>query len=144
MRHAGAGNALVAAALFGASTPVAKHLVDSVEPLMLAGMLYLGSGVGLAIWYAAVRRGARVREAPLTRTDAPWLIGAVAFGGVLAPVLLLYGLTLTDASTGALLLNFEGVLTAAVAWLLFREHYSRRLMFGTALIAAAGAVLVGA
>lgn len=142
--YPGAGTALAAAILFGLSTPVAKHLVGSIGPLALAGLLYFGSGVGLGAWYL-LRRAAHAdthaHEASLGRHDLPWLVGAIVLGGVLAPVLLLYGLTTTDASSGALLLNLEGALTALVAWLFFREHYGWRLMFGMALIAAGGLLL---
>lgn len=134
----GLAAALGAAILFGLSTPLAKYFVGTIDPLMLAGLLYLGSGIGLSVWYAL----RRTHEARLRRSDLPWLAGAVLFGGILAPVLLLWGLASTEASTAALLLNLEGVLTALLAWLFFREHYGRRLTVGMGLIAAGGVLLV--
>lgn len=132
--------ALLAAALFGASTPLAKLLVGRVDPVLLAGLLYLGSGCGLAAWRWAWSRG-QVSEAPLKRSDVPWLAGAILFGGVLGPILLMVGLTSTPASAASLLLNLEGVLTAVLAWVVFRENFDRRIALGMAVITAGGVVL---
>jgi drug/metabolite transporter (DMT)-like permease len=136
----GVGAALLAAVLFGASTPFAKVLVGEMRPVLLAGLLYLGSGLGLSTLYMARRRAATT-EAPLTRADLPWLAGAVLFGGVLGPVLLMLGLSTTPGSTASLLLNLEGVFTALLAWFAFRENFDRRIALGMALIVAGGVVL---
>ena len=135
--------ALAAAALFGASTPFAKLLVGWVNPVLLAGLLYLGSGCGLFTWrWLGRRRGGEMSsEAPLRRADLPWLAGAVAVGGVIAPVLLMTGLTVTPASTASLLLNMEGVLTALLAWFVFKENFDRRIALGMAAITAGGVLL---
>src|SRR3989337_268539 len=94
--------ALGAAALFGASTPFAKLLLGEVSPLILAAVLYLGSGVGLAIWIAVrARLPGREPVAPIPRPDWPWIAAAIAAGGVAGPILLLQGLTRTDASAPA-------------------------------------------
>ncbi|MBA4192920.1 MAG: EamA family transporter, partial [Planctomycetaceae bacterium] len=95
----GVVHALAAAALFGASTPFAKMLVGQVDPVLLAGLLYLGSGCGLFAWDRLWlrRKGHWPSEASLRRADLPWLAGAVLFGGVVAPVLLMTGLTATPA-----------------------------------------------
>jgi drug/metabolite transporter (DMT)-like permease len=121
---AGVRNALLAALLFGASAPLAKILLHALSPIQLAGALYLGSGVGLALWRLARRllRNAPKMEAALGRSDWPLLIGAIFSGGVVAPVLLMVGLTTTPASSTSLLLNLEGVLTALLAWFAFREN----------------------
>jgi drug/metabolite transporter (DMT)-like permease len=128
---------LGAALLFGASTPLAKLLLGDVSPWLLAGLLYLGSGIGLALLLALQRAG-RARLAP---GDWRWLAGAVLSGGVLGPVLLLWGLARMPASGAALLLNAEAVLTALLAWFVFRENFDRRIAFGMALIIAGAAVL---
>ena len=144
MRSAGVRNALLAALLFGASAPFAKLLLTrgGLSPLMLAGVLYLGSGLGLVLWRGWKRRGdGESKEAPLRRSDLPWLAGAIAAGGVVAPVLLLLGLATTPASTGALLLNLEGVLTALLAWSVFREGFDRRIALGMVAIVAGGVIL---
>ena len=106
---AGVRNALLAALLFGASAPLAKILLHALSPMQLAGALYLGSGVGLALWRLArrSRRNAPKMEAALGRSDWPYLIGAIFSGGVVGPVLLMVGLTTTPASSTSLLLNLE-------------------------------------
>jgi drug/metabolite transporter (DMT)-like permease len=130
--------ALLAAALFGASTPAAKHLLGDVGPLTLAGLLYLGAGVGLLVFKAL--RGRRA-EAPLRRRDMPWLAGAIAAGGVAGPVLLLWGLAQTPASTASLLLSFEGVITVFIAAIAFGEAVARRVWLGAFVMLAGGLVL---
>ena len=135
----GVTGALVAAALFGLSAPLAKLLLRDAPPQLLAGLLYLGSGTGLALFWTKRRSGKR--EATLTRNDAPWLAGAILFGGGLAPVLLMAGLSRTPASGASLLLNLEGVFTAALAWLVFRENFDRRIALGMVAIVAGGVLL---
>ena len=135
--------ALLAALLFGASTPLAKSLLPHVAPMLLAGLLYLGSGVGLAVFSLIRSRTGRLRsqEASLQRADWPWLAGAIAAGGIAAPMLLMWGLATTPASSASLLLNLEGVLTAALAWFVFKENFDKRIALGMALIAAGGLCL---
>jgi len=139
----GAPLALASAALFGASTPLAKLLLgDGVDPWLLAGLLYLGSGLGLGATH--LLRGAvgmPAAEAPLRRADVPWLALVVLSGGVIGPLLLMLGLSRTPASSAALLLNVEGLATMAIAWVVFKENVDRRLLLG-ALAILAGAVLL--
>jgi drug/metabolite transporter (DMT)-like permease len=131
--------ALAAAALFGASTPAAKLLVGGIEPLLLGGLLYLGSGLGLGV--ARLARDGGWKPSGLARGEWPWLAAAILFGGVVAPVALLFGLTSTDGSTGSLLLNLEAVLTALLAWIVFRENADRRVVLGMVAIVLGGVVL---
>ena len=131
--------ALGAAALFGASTPFAKQLVGELPALLLAGLLYLGSGIGLLI--ARLLRDRGWRASGMTAAEWPWFAGAVVFGGMLGPVLLMLGLAYTSAGTASLLLNLEAVLTALLAWLVFRENAGARIVLGMALIIAGGIVL---
>ena len=134
--------ALLSAALFGASTPLAKALLGEVPPLTLAGVLYLGSGVGLLAWLVVRRVAKRTPPPPsLSHTELLWLAGAIAAGGLVAPVLLISGLARTDASVASLLLNLEGVLTAVIAWVAFRENVDRRVFLGMAAIVAGGLLL---
>ncbi|HWA48292.1 MAG TPA: DMT family transporter [Dongiaceae bacterium] len=133
----GIAYALVSAALFGVSAPFAKVLLNDMSPWLLAGMLYLGSGIGLAIARGLWRSG----EAGLRRADLPWLAVAILAGGVAGPVLLLFGLMLSSASEAALLLNLESVLTLGLAWVVFRENVDRRLLIGAAAIVAGAIVL---
>ncbi|MCX7512871.1 DMT family transporter [Frateuria sp. STR12] len=133
---------LAAAALFGASTPLAKALLGTVPPLLLAGLLYAGSGLGLGAWLL-IRRliGRTTGEASLARPDVPWLAGAVLFGGVLGPALLMLGLAHTPASAASLLLNLESVLTAVLAWVVFRENVDRRVGLGMLAIVVGSGLL---
>ena len=138
----GISSALFAALLFGASTPLAKLALSSTNPLLVAGLLYLGSGIGLAIVrmvFAAVGRP-RV-ESPLSRDDLPWLGGAILAGGIVAPALLLIGLLTTSASAASLLLNLEAVATALIAWVLFRESVDRRVGTGFGCVLLGGILL---
>jgi drug/metabolite transporter (DMT)-like permease len=134
--------ALGSAALFGATPPFSKLLLENLSPFMLAGLLYLGAGIGLAA-YRVIRRAilGEEREAPLQRSDTPWLAAAVFMGGVIGPALLMFGLSRTSASSGALLLNLEGLATMAIAWLVFRENVDRRLLTGALAIMAGAALL---
>jgi drug/metabolite transporter (DMT)-like permease len=134
--------ALVAAALFGVSAPLAKTLVGNIAPLLLAGLLYTGSGMGLSILLAM--RATVSGRASIVRprgADLIWLLGAIAFGGAISPYLLMYGLQMTDSASASLILNLEGVFTALLAWFAFRENFDRRIAAGMALIVAGGAVL---
>ena len=139
----GASLAIASAVLFGASTPFAKLLLgDGLSPWLLAGLLYLGSGIGLSLVHAGRRTlGAVPTEAPLRRADLPWLAAVILSGGAIGPVLLMVGLSTTPASSAALLLNLEGLATMAMAWLVFGENVDRRLLIGAAAILAGAVVL---
>jgi drug/metabolite transporter (DMT)-like permease len=141
-----AAPALSAALLFGASTPLAKLLVGDVEPLLLAGLLYLGSGLGLGALLMLRRLKQRTGEQPATSLripgkELPWLFGAILFGGMLGPALLMLGLTHASGASASLLLNVEGVLTAVIAWLVFRENADRQIVLGMVAIVAGGLLL---
>lgn len=137
LRQPGITAALGAALLFGTGTPLAKWLLDAVNPWLLAGLLYLGSGLGLTL-FRFVTRAPAVR---LPRTETLWLAGAILSGGIVGPVLLMIGLAGMPASGAALLLNAEGVFTALLAWFAFRENFDRRIALGMAAIAAGAVVL---
>lgn len=131
--------ALGAAALFGASTPLAKALGLNLSPILLAGLLYLGSGLGLTL--LRLIRDSGWQPSGLKASEWPWLIGAIAFGGVLGPVALMFGLTLTSGATASLMLNLESVLTAVLAWVVFKENADRRIVAGMLAIVAGGLLL---
>lgn len=133
--------ALVAAALFGASTPAAKALGAELHPFALAGLLYAGSGVGLMWWLLIRRVSGRGVMLGIEKSDLPWLAGAILTGGIVAPALLMFGLAQAEASTASLLLNLESVFTALIAWFVFRESFDRRIAAGMALIVAGGVLL---
>ena len=151
-----AAPALAAALLFGASTPLAKLLIGDVAPLLLAGLLYLGSGFGLCLCLClclflclllALRQQRRKdgEHAPealrIPRAEIPWLLGAIVFGGVLGPALLMLGLTQTSGASASLLLNVEGVLTALIAWWVFKENVDRQIVLGMVVIVLGGLLL---
>jgi drug/metabolite transporter (DMT)-like permease len=138
-RFGGGLIALASAVLFGLTLPAAKLLIGAFDPWLLAGICYLGSGVGLFCYRLTVR--ARSREEAISGADWPWLAGAIVFGGVLGPLLLFWGLGRISASSASLLLTMEGVLTAVLAWAVFREHYHARIAIGMAAIAAGAIVL---
>lgn len=126
------------------STPIAKILVGVVSPLLLAALLYAGSGLGLALVLIG-RRLWTSRESSMSlpqRGEWIWLAGAIFFGGVCGPVALMYGLVTSAASTASLLLNLEAVFTVLLAWFLFRENFDRRVMLGMVSIVAGGLLLV--
>jgi drug/metabolite transporter (DMT)-like permease len=136
--------ALSSAVLFGVSTPTAKALLGSTEPTVLAGLLYCGAGVGVAL----IRRFARpmlspssAEEMALSRGDLPWLAGAIIAGGIVGPVLLMIGLTRTDAAAASLLLTLESVATVLMAWFLFHENFERRIVLGMGCLVAGVAIL---
>jgi drug/metabolite transporter (DMT)-like permease len=134
--------ALGAAILFGIATPFSKLLLGTIDPQLLAGVLYLGAGLGLAgIHRARAAFGIPAPEAPLRRADFPWLAAVILFGGVLGPLLLMLGLARTDATLGSLLLNLEGLATMSIAWLVFHENVDRRLLLGALAILAGAALL---
>ena len=136
--------AFVSAALFGLSTPAAKALLDSMHPAVLAGLLYCGAGIGVALLRRLRARsigGTRAREVALGRHDVPWLAGAIVSGGVAGPLLLMIGLAQTSAASASLLLTFEGAATALIAWLFFGENYGSRLVLGLIFLLAGGAAL---
>lgn len=135
---------LLSAALFGISTPAAKALLGSMDPAVLAGLLYCGAGIGITI----LRRIARAfsasdgaQETPLTLPDYPWLAGAIAAGGIAGPLLLMFGLARTDAAAASLLLTLEGVATALLAWFVFRENVNLRVALGMTCLATGAVVL---
>jgi drug/metabolite transporter (DMT)-like permease len=135
--RSGAAAALAAALLFGASAPLAKLLLHTISPWLMAGLLYLGAGLGLLV-YRTLRRAPAVR---LQRGEGTWLAAAVLCGGVLGPVLLMLGLAHMPAVSASLLLNAEGVFTALLAWFVFRENFDRRIALGMGLIVAGALVL---
>lgn len=136
-RQPGVPAALGAALLFGAGTPLAKWLLDAVDPWLLAGLLYLGSGVGLTLY----RRLSHTPAVHLPRNDLPWFAGAILAGGIVGPVLLMIGLTGLPASGASLLLNAEGVFTALLAWFVFKENFDRRIALGMLAIVTGAVVL---
>ncbi|MCW8408815.1 EamA family transporter [Legionella sp. PATHC035] len=124
--------AILSAVLFGAATPAAKFLLETIHPLLLAGLLYLGAAVGLFIIFFFQRyiTQSKAKEASLRYRDMLWLGSAVVLGGILGPVFLMVGLMKLPAASASLLLNLESVFTALIAWLAFKEHVDRTIAMG--------------
>ena len=135
--------ALVAAVLFGASAPLAKVFLGHLDPVPLAGLLYFGSGLALLVirLFQSAKQSRKTQEAQLRGKDFGWLMGSIVAGGILAPILLLYGLRVTAAATASLLLNFEAVSTTLIAMVLFKEAIGRRAWLAVALITLSGILL---
>lgn len=118
----GAAQAIAAALLFGMTAPLAKQWLAGTPPLLASGLLYLASGLTLGAWLVAgraaigaARSGRGSAESPLRRADLPYLGGAIVIGGVIAPALLLYGLSVSTGTVASLLLNLETVFTVLIA-----------------------------
>lgn len=133
--------ALGSAVLFGSTPPIAKLFLSTIDPFILAGLLYLGAGIGLTVYQVVTQSASKEQEAPLSFNDMPWLMLAIASGGVIGPILLMFGLTMTSASNSSLLLNLEGLLTMAIAWLAYKENVDRRLLLGAIAILVGAALL---
>lgn len=128
---------LAAAALFGASTPASKALLDAMGPLPLAGFLYLGAA--MAVLPVSLQGGTPAKR--WTGRNVAHLGGAVLFGGILGPALLLYGLRLAPSASVSLWLNLETVATAGVAWALFKENIGARVWMANLGVVLAGLIL---
>jgi drug/metabolite transporter (DMT)-like permease len=128
---------LLAALLFGAGSQLSKLMLSSVEPVTMAGLLYLGSGAGLLLLSAGRAAAGKRRdgsEARLTKSDLPVLAGTMFFGTILAPVTLMLALPHTPAATAALLLNFEAVATTLFAVRFAGEPVGKRIWLAILLI----------
>jgi drug/metabolite transporter (DMT)-like permease len=128
--------AITTALLFGTSTPLAKLFLNDVQPWMLAGLMYLGGGIGLSPFLLFRRK--QLSTSALQRKDWKSLLGSMLTGGLAAPVLLMTGLEHSAATVVSLLLNFESVFTALVAWTIFREPWQWRVLIGIAIISTGG------
>jgi drug/metabolite transporter (DMT)-like permease len=135
--------ALLAAMLFGASAPFAKLMLGEVQPVFLAALLYLGSGMGMLLFKVIKHRRSISMpvEAQLSASDIPWLTGAVIAGGVAAPIVLLFSLRDTPAATASLLLNFESIATTLIGTLIFKEAIGRRVWYAIACVTVASILL---
>jgi len=135
---------VLSACLFGLSVPFSKILLDDVSAVPLAGLLYLGAFVGLLVYSVARRSlGSHADNKPpaLDRNDIPWLAGATISGGIIAPVSLMLGLSHISGFSTSLLLNLEGVATAVIAVLVFKENAGKKLWFALLIMTAAGVLL---
>ncbi len=133
--------AILAAALYAINVPFSKVLMNTVTPAMLAAFLYLGAGVGLLI-YAVVKKlcGVESTSEPLTKKELPYTLAMIALD-IIAPILLMVGITKTASANVSLLNNFEIVATTLIALLVFKEAVSKRLWAAIGLITVASIIL---
>jgi drug/metabolite transporter (DMT)-like permease len=134
---------MFSATLFGLSSPLAKILVKDISPIALAGLLYLGAFIGLASYYI-IRKILSIdtnRTLPLGKRDIPWLVGAIASGGIVAPICLMFGLQVTSGFSASLFLNLEGIATAVIAIFFFHENAGKRLWLALLCMTIAGILL---
>ena len=133
----------IAAVLFGASPPLAKLLVKDIPPVALAGFLYLGAFIGLSLYSIVLKTASTTsaRKVNLKKEDVPWLFGATLSGGIIAPICLMIGLSRISGFATSLLLNLEGVFTAIIAVIFFRENAGKRLWLALTCMATAGVFL---
>jgi drug/metabolite transporter (DMT)-like permease len=136
----GAAAGLTSAVLFGASIPVTKRLLPEIEPVLLAGLLYLGGG--LAVSLGRLMAGSRLREASLDRRDLPRVLAVVVLGGIVGPLALVHGLRTVSGISSALLLNLEGPFTVLIALAFFGEHLGRRGLTAVCLVFVGATFLV--
>lgn len=134
-------SAIAAAALYAVNVPLSKLLLARVAPTMMAAFLYLGAGLGLLL-YSGIRKalGKPAIQAPLTGKELPYTVAMVVFD-IAAPILLMLGIARTSSANVSLLNNFEIVATALIAFLIFKEALSKRLLAAISLVVLASAVL---
>ncbi len=133
--------AILAAALYAINVPVSKLLLSHVEPTMTAAFLYLGAGLGLLL-YGVIEKiiGKNDSKEPLTKKELPYTVAMVVLD-IIAPILLMLGITMTNSANVSLLNNFEIVATSIIALVIFKEAVSKRLWFAIALVTIASIVL---
>ena len=133
--------AILAAALYAINVPLSKLLLNYVEPTMMASFLYLGAGLGLFIYGLVEKKiGRNERKESLTKKELPYTIAMVVLD-IMAPILLMLGITMTNSANVSLLNNFEIVATSIIALFIFREVISKKLWFAIALVTIASIVL---
>ena len=135
---------IISAACFGISPPLAKLLVTDIPPVALAGLLYTGAFLGLSLYSIGQKLFSAAPDATtasLRGKDIPWLAAATLFGGIIAPISLMFGLRLTSGFSTSLLLNLEGVATAVIAVLFFKENAGKRLWWALVCMTTAGVFL---
>lgn len=135
------GQAILAAALFGISTPFSKMLLFKISPLFLSALLYLGAGIGMFVLDGIKRiYGIERMEARLTKKELPYVIFMVLLD-VIAPISLMFGLTMTSAANASLLNNFEIVATSIIAMIFFKESIASRLCLSIVFITISSIIL---
>ncbi len=129
--------ALLAAVLFGISTPLVQLSGAGVGAFSTAALLYAGAAA-----VGALSRRSIEREARIARGDLKRLLAMAAFGAVIGPVALAWGLQRTSGTSASLMLTLEALFTALLAWRLYRETMDGRVWTAMLLLLAGGTVLI--
>lgn len=133
--------AILAASLFGISSPISKLLLVEIPPTLMSSLLYLGAGVGmLAINYIKGISKIEKIEAQMTKKEMPYILGMVILD-IAAPICLMLGLTMTTSANASLLNNFEIVATSIIALLIFKEAIGKRMWISISLITLSSIIL---
>ena len=132
--------ALLAALFYALSTPFSKILLENVEPMMLASILYIGAGIGISLIYIFLPSKKKKEEVKLEKSDLPFVISMVVLD-IIAPILLMVGLMYSNASSVSLLNNFEIVATSLIALLIFKEKINIKVWIAIFLIIISSALL---
>ncbi|MBO5891595.1 MAG: EamA family transporter [Oscillospiraceae bacterium] len=128
--------AILAAALYAINIPLSKVLLVFVQPTMMAAFLYLGAGIGMFFYGKLTKEQGQ----KLTKAELPYTVGMVVLD-IAAPILLMLGLQATNSANASLLNNFEIVATSLIAFFVFREKLSRKLVLAILLVTAASITL---
>lgn len=131
--------ALLAAVFYAFNTPLSKLLLEAVPSTLMAGLLYLGAGLGVGILYL-FHFPHEPKEERLTRRDLPYTLGMILLD-IAAPICLMLGLKSTSAANASLLGNFEIVATTLIALVVFHEAVSRTLWAAVGLITLSSILL---
>lgn len=140
-RYKAIGMAILAAALYGLSSPASKLLLNKLSPTFLAALLYIGAGVGMFIIRLAtnmINKGSF--EAKLTQKEIPYIVGMIVLD-VVAPIMLMIGLSWTTSSNASLLNNFEIVATSLIALAIFKETIGKKMWIAIVIITMASILL---
>jgi drug/metabolite transporter (DMT)-like permease len=133
--------AILAAILYGISSPVSKLLLAQIPATLMAALLYLGAGIGMLIVNGVQRLSHKAKiEAGLTRRELPYVVAMIILD-IGAPILLMFGLTLSTPATVSLLNNFEIVSTSLIAFFIFKEAIGKRMVIAITLITLASIIL---
>ena len=133
--------AILAAALYAINIPFSKVLIEYVDSTMMAGLLYLGAGIGMFAYTSITGMiGKKVGKEPLTKAELPYTIAMIVLD-IAAPILLMHGLKITTSANATLLNNFEIVATSLIALIIFKEAVSKKLWGAIALVTLASVIL---
>ena len=131
--------ALLAALFYAINVPLSKVLLRFVGPTLMAALLYLGAGAGIAV-LSILRKKDRSGTQRLARKDLPYVSGMIVLD-VAAPIFLMLGISYGSSANASLLGNFEIVATTVIALCIFKETVSKRLRIAILLITLSSIIL---